>query len=308
VQSGSNVIAQFPVPLVDERTVSCRLRASVQAGPVQALEFRKDLWVRRIYDNLLAGAERVKEIDALAGKSLEAALARTREGAKILHEELNNLEQERTQLLRQASELKVSPAQFDLREGEQRLEELRARVPRIEEFIGRLEKAIKQAGSDETKQLLQMLERARLKEGQTEIDEAIALYEKVLAHDKSQAKVQAHLDKLNKMWAIRNPEHGRARELILKAWPRTEVAGLKAGLIEAKKAFETCQKNEDTLTPRKLLGANLAHAANLRKRLETLKRQDTEDNRAEARALATVAQELMQFHRAVTAPLKGDNK
>lgn len=308
VQSGGSVVAQFPVPLVDERTLSCRLRASAQAGPLEALEFRRELWVRRIYDNLLAGSERVKEVDTLAGKSLEAALAKAREGAKYLREQLDSLDLERTQLLRQASELRVAPTQLDLREGEQRLEELRARGPRIDAFIGRLEEAIKTAGSEETRKLRQLLERARLKEGQHEFDEAIALYERVVEEDPSQSKVQAHLAGLKKSWAIRSPEHGQAREFVLKIWPRTEVSGLKSALADAQKALEVCRKNEDVLTPRRLPATNLIHAANLRKRLDTLKRTDSEDSRAEARALAGVAQDLMRFHRDLVASLASASK
>lgn len=300
VQSGGNIVAQFPVPLVDERTLACRLRASAQGGPLEALEFRKELWVQRIYDNLLAGSERVKEVDALVGKSLEAALDKAREGAKHLREQVDGLDLERTQLLRQASELRVAPAQLDLREGEQRLEELRARGPRIDDFIARLQEAIKSAGSEEVKKLRQLVERARLKEGQNEFDEAIALYASVVEQDPGQSKVHEHLSKLKKSWALRNPEHGLAREFILKVWPRTEVAGLKTALGEVKKAVDVCRKNEDSLTPRKLPAANLSHAANLRKSLDALKRRDTEDSRAEARALAAVAQELMIFHRQLT--------
>lgn len=307
VLGGSTIVAQFPVPLVDERTIVCRLRGNVQAAPLEALEFRKDLWVRRIYDSLLAGAERVKEIDLLASTSLEAALARSREGSKIVKEELDILERERLELLRHASELRVAASQLDLREGEQRLEELRGRLPKIVAFQARLEAAIKESGSDERKALLQLLERARLKESQVEIDDAIALYDRVLKDDPGQTKVRAHVDKLKKSWALRSREHGQAREFLLKVWPRTEVAGLKAALPEAKKAFETCRKSADDLTPRKIPPANLVHAANLRKRLNTLKRQDTEDNRVEARALAAVAQGLMEFHREVAgfvAPAK----
>ncbi|MBM4067354.1 MAG: hypothetical protein FJ271_00200 [Planctomycetes bacterium] len=299
VQSGGSIIAQFPVPLVDERILSCRLRASAQTSALEALDFRKELWVQRIYDNLLAGSDRVKEVDRLVGKSLEAALAKAREGAKNLRDQVDSLELERTQLLRQASEMRIGAAQLDLREGEQRLEELRGRGPRIDEFIGRLQDAIKTAGSEETKQLRRLLERARLKEGQTEIDEAITLYEEVVAQDPGQVKVRAHLENLKKAWAPRNPEHVQAREFILKVWPLTEVAKLKADLAEAEKALEICRKNADTLTPRKLPAANLIHAANLRKRLDTLKRRDTEDSRAEARVLAAVAQDLMRFHRAL---------
>lgn len=301
VLSSSGPLAKFAVPLVDERTVVCRLRANLQAGPLEALEFRKDLWVRRIYDDLLAGSERVAEMNALLGKSLDAALARARHGAKNLHEEVDSLELERDQLVRQAAELKVPATKFDLSEGEQRLEELRQRRQRLQQFIGRLESAIKEG--EKTRGLLQLLERARLLENQTEIDQAIALYKKVLDADSGQAKVRQHLEALEKSWALRSADHTKAREFILKSWPRTDVPGLKVGLDEVKKAFETCRQNDDRLTPRKLLVVNLSHAANLKKRLDTLKRQDTEDNRAEARALVGVAQGLMQFHREVASYL-----
>lgn len=301
ILSGNGMLAQFPIPLVDDRAIVCRLRVAPQAAPLQALEFRKDLWLRRIYDQLLAGNERVHEMDLLVAKSLEGALSRARQNAKILAGELAGLELERVQLKRQAAELKLPDAKLDLREGDHRLQELRRREKRLHEFIGRLEIAIKEGTSEKTKSMLQMVERARLLEHHTEIDQAIALYEKVLADDPGQDKVRQHLEALKKAWAVNDPEHGKAREFIFKVWPRTEVSGLKAVVPDARKAFEACRRNNDHITPRKLLATHLQHIGNLKKRLETLKGRDTEDNRAEGRVLIGVAQELMQLHREVIA-------
>jgi hypothetical protein len=56
------------------------------------------------------------------------------------------------------------------------------------------------------------------------------------------------------------------------------------------------------LTPRKMLQANLAHALELKKRLEVLKQAaPTEDNRNEKKAILHLTEELRDLHTAVRA-------
>ena len=62
-----------------------------------------------------------------------------------------------------------------------------------------------------------------------------------------------------------------------------------------------CVKVGDALTPQKLLLANVAHAAGLKKRLEVLRQQDSPDNRAERRTITQVADDLQRLHREASA-------
>jgi hypothetical protein len=298
VVQGDRVRAQFPVELVDDRTVVCRLKIDADAETLEALEFRKDLWVRRLYDNLRVAVERVGELNSQLKKSLESAHASARAALAVLSEELTGLTLERDHLDGLASSRKV---RLDLHEGEQRLEDLQGRRKELERFVSRLEAAIKEARSDETRALKQTIERARLLETEADFDQAIALYEKVLAERPDQAKIKSYLAGLKKAWTPQGKDHAQARQFIYTAWPALDPAGLKARLAEAEKAFALCRQADDRLTPQKLLLANVVHVANLKKRLASLRRQDTEDNRAEARALAQTADGLRRLHTDVRA-------
>jgi tetratricopeptide (TPR) repeat protein len=303
VFSGSTLKARFLVELVDDRTVVCRLRMDSQADALDSLEFRKELWLRRIYDNLLVAADRVSDLNEQLKKSLESTLAGAREGLKELNEELAALDQEHDQLVSEKTRNRLG--QFDLREGEQRLEDLRERQKELEKFVNRIDSAIRDSRSDRDKGLVKLLESASLLEARAEYAKAIVLYRRVLQVAPDQLKVQERLEKLETAWKPRSEEHAKAREFIYNVWPDPDLAKLKARLPEVKKAFAICRQNGDRLTPRKLLMVNVVHAANLKKRVAILlKREDSEDSRVEARTITQVIAALRQLHGEVTAYLK----
>src|SRR6185369_4731523 len=132
------------------------------------VEFRRDLWVRRLYDHLRLASERVADLNKQLGQSLEGALATAKHGMKTMEEELGHLTYEREQIRRQAAEKKI--AKLDLREGDQRLEDLRARHKDLEKFAQRVDAVLKEAKSAETLGLAKQIERARLLDGEADFD------------------------------------------------------------------------------------------------------------------------------------------
>jgi hypothetical protein len=289
--------------------VVCRLRAGAQAESQEALEQRKDIWVRRIYDEHRVVAERISELKRLMEKSPEGALANAQDGLKSLGEEVHGLDLERIAIQQQASAQKPK-AVLDLREGEERLEDLRVRHKDMKLFIDRLESAIKE--KELATNIIQLLARARLSEEEAAFDQAITLYEEALKLKPEQPRVAARVDGLKKTWRLRGPEHVKARDFIYKTWPqlgRLELSDLTVKRVkEARAAFSTCKEVADTLTPRKLLQANAIHAGNLKRRLDVLKRQVTEDNETEARTIAAVAEELSRLHNEVRSYLASAKK
>jgi hypothetical protein len=297
VIKGGNIRAQFPVELVDDRPLVCRLRTGARAEAQEALELRRDLWVRRIYDELRMVAERTSELNSLMKKSLEAALASAQDGLRSLGESVRGLELERLEVRQQASAQEMKAA-VDLREGEQRLEELRARHKYLERFVGRLEGAIKEQKL--ARNVIQVLARARLSEEEADFDQAIILLEQALKLKPEQPNTLERLDELKRAWKPRGAEHIKARDFIYKTWHqlvRAETSALTVKKVKgARDAFSVCKDAGDKLTPRKLLLSNAILAGNLKKRLDVLKRQVTEDNNAEAQAIAAVAEELSRLH------------
>jgi hypothetical protein len=254
--------------------------------------------VRRILESLRVVATRFTDLNALlkGSASVDKALASAQEGLKGIQAELTVLGQERAQLVQ-------AQGTVDLSEGDARLKELRARQQELQQFITRLEGI--RAENQETQRLNTALERARLLEAEAKFDDAIKLYESVLAARpgaKELKEVRAQLTKLKAAWERKGPEPAQAREFIYNTWPGLDVKGIRAQAAEAKKAFEVCQKAGDWLTPQKLLQVNVEHAAALKNRLEALRgARDSEDNRAEAKALIEVAATLRQLHNDASA-------
>jgi hypothetical protein len=298
VRSGAEVRAQFPVALIGERTVVCRLKIQPDAENLTALEFRKDLWVRRIMDNRRVASERVANLNSELGKSLEGALELARAGLSSMDSEVAQLDSEREQILLLAAK---STAKLDLREGELALEALRMKKKELEAFVSRNESVLKEATSPAALARKQMLEQARLFELDADFDQAIALWEKVLEAGPDQLKVKEHLAKLKLAWTPKNPRHAEARAFLIKTWPKLEVPELQKNLSQAREALDICKEAGDKLTPIRVLRAIADHTDNVQKHLAALKRQTNVDSAPQAKAIAQAIAGLRQLHQEASA-------
>jgi tetratricopeptide (TPR) repeat protein len=294
VVAGNKVRAQFPVALVDDRAVVCRLKVQPESETLAGLELRRDQWVRRVYEHLRVATERVPELNLLLSKSLEAADAHARRGIEHLDDALDQLGQERDQLAKQAG--KHKQVKIDLSEGEQRLAELKTRREELQQFIARVEQVMQDAKSEKTQALAKLLEQARLYEQDAEFDQAIALYEKVLEARPDQDNIKAQLQKLRAAWTPKNERHAKARAFLVQTWPRLDVGSLAEQLKQAEEALTVCREAGDRLTPLRLIHTTPVHVAKLKERLETLRRQNTEDSRNQLKAIANVAEGLRRLH------------
>src|SRR5262249_61189035 len=116
------------------------------------------------------------------------------------------------------------------------------------------------------------------------------------------------LAKLRIDWSVKDPKHAAARAFLIKVWPKLEVRELKKNFDKARECLAICRNAQDRLTPRKVALANVVHAANLRKQLDTLRRQDSVDNPAQAQEIAQVIEALRRFHAEATAPAGNDKQ
>jgi hypothetical protein len=296
VLAGAKQLAQILVAILDDRPVVCRIKVHVGDDALAPLEFRRDAWLRRIYDELQVASVRVTNLNAQLNKSLESALQAGQAGLKNASAELADLTTEHAELLRQAR-TKTPPAKLDLAEGEQRLLELRQRHKELQAFVARVESVVKEAASEKTLRLHKLLERARLLEGEAEFEQAINTYREVLKASPDQPKVRAHLNRLQQAWKPLSEEHTKARQFIYQTWPTLDVNGLKDNLAKARAALAICRAAHDKLTPLKLQRTNAVHAGNLKKeQLDTLKRPESDDKNNQAKALTLVAEGLLRLH------------
>jgi hypothetical protein len=298
VLTGTKVRAQIPVAMVGDQTVDCLLRVSAEDEEEGQKELRRDHWVRRLYDSLRVAADRVTELNELGKKSKrQEALEKATQGLASLKSDLKSLREEKDQLAKVGG--------LDLSEGTQLLEELEKRRQELDGFVTRIGKFIKDEKDPRKRDMLSNIEQAHLLETEADFDQAIELYEKTLAENPKQTKVRERLVRLKKAWARQNADHGKARAYIYTVWPAlTEPAKVQAGLKELRWAFDVCKKAGDSLSPQKILRANVKHADNLRKRQNALRPETREDDRKEAKIIEAVAKDLKEVHEQVAEYLK----
>jgi tetratricopeptide (TPR) repeat protein len=291
----SGVKARFPVAIVDQETITCRLVLNPEADAREQLRLRCDRWIRRMDDLAAAAEERRKLLEEQLKVARGDALTSARTALKALTEDINSLQLQRNQLAEAAA--KAGKGAPDLSPGDQRLEELRHSREVLEQIANNLERILAEENSDKTKALRSMLQRGRLLESRAEFDEAISLYKKVLAESPDQPNVKSYLVTLEKAWQIKdNPAHQAARDFVYRQWSLTlDTAGLKAALPRARNSLEIFKKTGDRLSARKLALADLAHAAALEKRLAVLRQRPGEDSSNETRLIRQLAQELARL-------------
>jgi tetratricopeptide (TPR) repeat protein len=292
----------LPIEVIAGRTVVCRIKVKGGSETLAALDYRREAWLRRVYDDIRLASERARGLAQDLGKSLQAAKVNAGEGLVNLETELSQLTQEHSELKRLAQENKLSAKQFDLREGEQRLAELREKHKKLKDFVQRIDEAIKQG--EQNAALSQVLERARLLEAEAEYAQAIAIYGKVLAASPEQTKVRAHLEQLTQAWALqggKGSKHEAARAFVYDVWPKLDVGALEKNLLVAQQALATLKAADDRLTPRKMLQANALHAVKLKKEFDRLRQKDNADSRNQAKVISLVARGMVQLTEEIIA-------
>lgn len=305
VMQGAKVRTQFPVPLIDDHPVLVPLSARSEQDELGGLEFRRDLWIRRVIDDLSQSADRVADLNRLLGKSLDEALVGSKASLQWLDERLALHLEERSYLAKAAKERNVTEAALQLAPAETTLGDLRKRREQLAEFVGRLEKAVEQAQSEQTKAISQQVERAKLLESQGDAEEAIRGLEAALKV-RDEASVREQLERLRKLWEPKSTAHSEARTFLLKTWPRVEPQELPKKLDEARRALSIVREAGDVLTLTKLRFVDASLAVQIKKRLDAVRTRTDDEARTESRMLREAAENLGRFHTQVLVVSKKD--
>jgi len=140
---------------------------------------------------------------------------------------------------------------------------------------------------------------ALLLEKNAQYQQAIDLYEEVVAKGAGQPLIQPyadHLEELKKEWEPKSEKHRQARAFIYDAWPKMDSAvQLKARLVEAQAALRTFQEVGDKLSPRMLLKANTAHFNRLARRLEAILASTSTADKEEGKLILEVKEALVKL-------------
>src|SRR5262249_8017803 len=153
----------------------------------------------------------------------------------------------------------------------------------------------------ERKELKEKVVRAQALEEQAEYDKALALLKEVIDSGKlDDPELVKRYEALKKAWEPKGEKHAAAREYIYKVWPALEVSKLRAALPEAREALRTCKPAGDAMTPRKFLFATVGHVARLKEALGGLDTEGNDDDRAAAKNIADLTEELNKLVREVS--------
>jgi len=87
-----------------------------------------------------------------------------------------------------------------------------------------------------------------------EVDQALAAYDQLIALLPESADIKARREKLAAEWTVKDDAHQKARDYLLKTWPAVAtIQDFKDSLPQLRAAVDTCKKNGDKWTLRKLL-------------------------------------------------------
>jgi len=308
LENQQHVLANVPVEIVEERTLSIAINVSPEAERRGPLYLRRDRWLHRVYDSMEVAGNVVRRFNAEQLRTEAQKIAQ--DGLRALEQDLNNLKEEQRNLELESANLPAD-SRPSLTEGEQHLQELQALRQQLEGHVTSLDKVVKDETDPERRKWKEMVEQARALQYSAEYARAITIYEDVVAKSKD-PKVREELNKLKQAWEVKNEQHEQARKFIYKNWSQlTKVTELKDKLSKAHEAFETCRAAGDLLSPRMLLKANLAHATRLAREAETYKPQDNEDERQLVKKIYDLVKDLEQLSKEIESYLgkgKADKK
>jgi hypothetical protein len=288
VTQAGQVRAQVPLALVDDRTITIPIRLGTEQ-PVWLTNRR--LWEGNLLSEQLMLDDLFKSLNEDIGKAAgrEASLNRARKALDGLNQRLAVYGEEREELA------KAKPAGANLTKGDRSLADVKKGRDDLQEFVGRVDKIMKEENGPEAREAKAAYEQAQNLERAGEYGRAIALYEQVLAKTKD-AKLAERLPKLKKAWEPKDGVHEKARAFIYETWPKLESpAQMKQRVKSAQDALAACRDAKDPFGPRRVLAVALLHAKQLSKQLGELSPDLNEQDREPAQELTDVLEPLAKL-------------
>jgi hypothetical protein len=302
VMNGNTQMAKLPLPIVDDRLQTI----PVNIGGDEALQLtvRRDRWLGQVYESVRILVSTFKELEKLLkDQKRSEALRLAKEGLSGLQEDLTNYRRERDEMLKESA----GGPPLNLGGGETALKQLDTGKERLRDLVGQLGEVVGKENDPKRRELQSKVTQAQLLEGEAEYGKALELYEQVLA-EQDNKDLRDRYTKLKQEWQPRSEKHRQARDFIYNTWPALDALKLLGHLDEARDAFKVCEQVGDTLGPAKLLKAASEHAGKLQERVNALKVDESEDDRATAKIIAEVADGLTKLIKDVQAYLEAATK
>jgi tetratricopeptide (TPR) repeat protein len=186
----------------------------------------------------------------------------------------------------------------------EQLDALRASERKLQQLAVDLQKAIDDVAAQARADVLIQLGGEAEKNG--DYDEAIARYELALNERPDQPKLKQLVDKLKALRAIKDAEHGAARDFIYKEWENVELSRLAAVFPRAEKAFETLVRVGDYMAARKLSKINARHLSELSNLVDLITERGQESEQAELESYVNLIQRFADFQQQIGPFARGE--
>jgi hypothetical protein len=300
VLTGETRRAIVPVPVVDD---------SVNVLVVPATSEEDDLILerlqrlqQRVLEALAVQAQQFRRINDLTAKpeKREEALAAVRQSLKRLGQDHTKLSGECEEVKKEIEKLdvKVRPRAQSLQGIDERLKELKSGETELQQQVALLEKIEKDENDPTKKEARLQIERAKRLEKDAEIGQAIEIYEKLPA-ELLKDDIKKHLEKLKALWKPKDDDHAKARQFIYQTWPAMQTADLKAGIKEAWTHFAVCEKAKDLLGPSKLRLGLAQHLKRIQQEQGDLNPRVNIDDEKPAQLIKELLPELQKLDQAL---------
>ncbi len=250
----------FAVPLVNEQPVTLPFDMDEAKEQRAAFERAVVAAASAAADARLAQTVCFETVAKLIDKQKNAeALARATAGHAAAAATDQNLADELTRLREQVKTVQnAAGAEGMLKKIEQNLDALRNYNAQLDKHIEKIRDVVKRendpaaAARDVQAQALNARITVLLSGG--EVDQALAAYDQLLALVPENAEVKTRREKLAAEWKVKDDAHQKARDYLLKTWPAVAtIQDFKDNLPQLRTAVDTCKKNGDKWTLRKLL-------------------------------------------------------
>jgi hypothetical protein len=289
VTHAGQVRTQVPLALVDDRTITIPIKLGGESADFLT---NRRLWEQGMLNDQLMLDYFFKSLNDDLDKPERRAgtLGRARKALEGLNQRLPLYAEEREEL----AKAKGAGA-AGLARGDRALADVKKGRDDLQDFVGRVDKILKEENSGEAREVKATYEQAHNLETAGEYGRAIELYEQVLAKTKD-AKLAERLPKLKAAWEPKDDAHRKARAFIFETWPKLESpAVMKQRIKSAQDALAVCRDDKDPFGPRRLLAVALQHAKQLANQLGELSPDNNEQDREPAQELSDVLDALAKL-------------
>jgi hypothetical protein len=309
ITSGTKRVAQVPVPIVDDRVITCR----VDTAPGGEARQRLELDVRNVqqrlvdtYHRLVSQYSRFKRLTE--SQNHAEALVEVTRGLDRLEGELALLGSEMTRLRGEVGTADP-PLLANLNQCDVFVREVRKQRERLRETQGDLQKAIESEQKQEPERdtYLALLRKAEGQRQDADFGLALKTYDEILKKFGEREEVRKKREELERAWQIKSDAHEKVRTFIYDTWPAMKtVEDVERCLPQARDALAVCKQVGDRLSPLKLLLTAPTVAEIVAKAVEEIANSESDTDRLNLPRLQKLSGELGAFITEVHAYARPD--